>query len=81
MELSVWASERGVWIAKWPAVAIVADDVRMSLLQSGFSWAVRGGWCVVIECYCLRRGGNGVSSMWLKCRVLDRVRKRLMRQC
>ena len=33
MELRVWASERGVWIAKWPAVAIVVDDVRMSLLQ------------------------------------------------
>lgn len=26
MELSVWASERGVWIAKWPAVAIVAGE-------------------------------------------------------
>ena len=25
IELSVWASERGVWIAKWPAVAIVAE--------------------------------------------------------
>ena len=26
IELSVCASERGVWIAKWPAVAIVAGD-------------------------------------------------------